>query len=247
MRQSISVVQLNRIGAVAVPIGVAAVIIPWRTTFALPAAALILVAAIAVLSIRGDRASGYLAAIVATLSFDFFLTRPYERLSIISRPDIETTICLFVVGVVITEVSVLSRLRHQRALDESGYVALMHRVSEEVASGRSTAEVIEAARTGLFALLSLRAARYESGTAERRRARVEPDGTIISGAITWSNESLGLPGPELEIAVRDRGRQIGRFVLTPTPGLPVPTRRLMVAAALCDLVGSALASVPRSA
>jgi hypothetical protein len=220
MRQSISVVQLNRIGAVAVPIGVAAVIIPWRTTFALPAAALILVAAVALLSIRGDRASGYLASIVATLSFDFFLTRPYERLAINSRPEIETTICLFLVGLVITEVSVLSRLRHQRALDESGYVALMHR---------------------------LRAARYESGSAERRRARVEPDGTIISGALTWNNESLGLPGPEVEIAVRDRGRQIGRFVLTPTPGLPVPTRRLMVAAALCDLVGSALASVPKSA
>jgi hypothetical protein len=58
---------------------------------------------------------------------------------------------------------------------------------------------------------------------------------------------MGLPGPELELLVRSRGRTQGRFILTPTPGHPIELQRRVVAVAIADQVGGAVASQLRSA
>jgi hypothetical protein len=58
---------------------------------------------------------------------------------------------------------------------------------------------------------------------------------------------MGLPGPEIELLVHDRGQTLGRFVLTPTPGFPVSLQRRVVAVALADQVGAVLRPRLRSA
>ena len=111
----------------------------------------------------GDRLAGYLASVVATLSFDFFLTQPYERLDITHRADVETAICLFVVGVVVTEIAMQSKRFHRAAREQSEFVGLIHSVSELATSGAQQAEVLDVVCEDLETLLHLRACRYEAG------------------------------------------------------------------------------------
>ena len=120
----------------------------------------------------GNRASGVLATVSATLCFDFFLTRPYEQFAITHRPDIETAVSLFVVGIVVTELAARNRHHHEVATEESDYVGLIYTVSELAASGAPAHEVLERVRGELIDLLHLRACRYESGVPERPVMRV---------------------------------------------------------------------------
>jgi hypothetical protein len=231
---------LASVAALVVPLGVAAILAPFRATFADTASALVLVAVIVAVAAIGHRAAGFLATVSATLWFDFFLTRPYERLAITHRPDIETAVCLFVVGIVVTELAARNRHHHDAAVEGSDYVGLIHCISELAASGTPALEVIERVRTELIELLDLRECRYEPGLPERSRMRIEPSGQVILGGNVWGVHEMGLPGPELDLLVQARGQTLGRFVLKPTPGLPVALQPRVVAVAIADQVGAAL-------
>ncbi len=238
---------IARVGAVVLPVGLAALLVPFRATFAATAAALLLVAVIVGVAAVGDRPAGYLATVAATLSFDFFLTQPYERLQITHRADLETAICLFLVGVVVTEIIMQSKRFHRVAQEQSAFVSLIHAVSELVTSGASEAEVVSLVSDELVALLHLRACSYETGDATRARMRIEPNGDVLLAGRLWDAHELGLPGSEVELPVHDRGLVVGRFVLVPTPAWPVSQQRRVVAVALSDQVGAVLRPHLRSA
>ena len=108
----------------------AAILVPFRPSFTNTASALILVAVIVAGATLGNRISGIMATISATVSFDFFLTRPYEQLAITRRQDIETAVSLFVVGIIVTELAACRRHHHETAVEEADFVALIHDVSE---------------------------------------------------------------------------------------------------------------------
>lgn len=233
--------------AALVPLGIAGMLVLFRTTFVDTASALVFVAAIVALAVVGSRTAGIVATTSSTLWFDLFLTRPYERLAISHRPDIETTVSLFVVGVVVTELAARNRRHHSTAIEEADYVSLLYRFSELVASGAPAADVLERTQPELIDLLGLRACRYEAGGSSRPRPTIEHDARVFLGVNLWSVEDMGLPGPEIELLVHGRGEVLGRFVLTPTPGLPIPFQRRVVAVALADQVGAALSPQLRSA
>ena len=234
--------QIALVAAVVVPLGVAAVLVPFRSSFANTAAALILVAVIVAIAALGNRVSGFVATVSATLWFDYFLTRPYERLAITHRPDIETAVCLFVVGIIVTELAARNRHHHATATEEAAYIGLIYDVSELMASGATPSEVLERVRRELIDLLHLRACRYESRLGERPMMRLEHDGQVLLGGRVWGVHDMGLPGPEMELLVQCRGQTMGRYVLTPTPGYPVTLQRRVVAVALADQVGASLRS-----
>jgi K+-sensing histidine kinase KdpD len=232
--------QLALVAAVTLPLGVAAILVAFRSTFANTASALILVAVIVAVAALGNRVSGFVATVSATLWFDFFLTRPYEKLAITHRPDIETAVSLFVVGIIVTELAARNRHHLATATEEADYVGLIYDVSELVASGAAATEVLERVNVELIVLLRLRAARYERGSQGRPMLRIEHDGQVLLGGRIWGVHHMGLPGPEIELLVQSRGQMLGRFVLTPTAGHPVSHERRVVAVALADQAGAAL-------
>lgn len=235
------------VAALVLPLVATAILLPFRESFANTASALVLVAVIVAAAVMGNRTAGLLAAVSATLCFDFFLTRPYERFTITHRPDIETAVSLFVVGIVVTELAARNRHHHDVATEESEYVGLIHTVSELAISGAPAHEVIERVRSELIGLLHLRACRYESGAPERAVVQVSHDGHVLLAGNVWDVELLGLPGPELELLVQNRGQILGRFILKPTPGFPVSLQRRVVGVAIADQVGAALRPHLRSA
>jgi K+-sensing histidine kinase KdpD len=233
--------------AVVFPLGIAAVLVPFRSSFADSASAVVLVAAILAVAAFGNRAAGLLATISATAWFDFLLTRPYERFAISHRPDVETAVSLLVVGVVVTELAARSRRYHQAATERLDYVGLIHDFSELVASGLPAELVIERARRELAELLHLRDCRFEPVAAGRTVALLEHDGRVTVGGMVWNVDLLGLPDPELTLLVQSRGSIRARFVMSPANSDPVSIQRRVVAVAIADQVGAALPSQRRSA
>ena len=97
------------LGACVVPVAVASALVPFRDDFANTDAALVLVLVVVAVAANGYRLAGVLAALSAGASFDFFLTRPYEQLTITRAADVETAVLLLLVGVGVTELAVRGR------------------------------------------------------------------------------------------------------------------------------------------
>jgi Domain of unknown function (DUF4118) len=234
-------------GGVVLPLGTAASLVPFRASFADAAASLVLVAVVTAIAIVGTRAAGYLAAVSSALWFDFFLTRPYDQLTITHRPDIEIAVSLLVVGVVVTELAARGRHHLTVATEESDYVGLLYESAEFASSGVGVDELIARVSDHLVELLHLRACQFEPGSRFERIRTLDHDGHVYVGNYVWPVDRWGLPGATLGLDVRAQGRIVGRFVLQPTTAEPVSLRRTMVAVALTDLVGSHLTPRLRNA
>jgi hypothetical protein len=96
--------------------------------------------------------------------------------------------------------------------------------------------------TQLGELLSLQDCRFVREPPSDKGAWIEPDGTVRLNPITWPTASYGLPTDRVELPVRGGGEMLGTFILTPTPTKPISRDQCMVAVALADQLGAALAT-----
>jgi hypothetical protein len=227
--------------AVVSPIVVSVALIPWRSQLDASDNALFLVLVIVAIASTGHRVAGFVAAIVSGLAFDYFLTHPYESFRITRHSDFITEILLLVVGLAVGQIA--ARGQHHRAAASEGrrQMAMLHSVTELAATGKDPETVIEAALHELSELLALRECRFTERHPGPDSARVTPDGQVNVGNRTWSTEDLGLPR-NVDLPVRSGGWLLGHFLLTPTPGKPISPERLLVAVAIADQVGAALAA-----
>jgi len=193
---------------------------------------------------NGYRPAGYLAAVSAAVWFDFFLTRPYERFTITRRADIETTILLLVIGVAVTEIAVWGRRQHAAASRRAGYLDGIHAAAQAVASGASPSVLIDQVASQLTRVLSLESCRFQHGAAGLGQpARMAHDGSVTVAHRAWDVEAEGLPqGTDTELLVESGGVFQGRFLMTPSPGARPTLEQRLLAVALADQVGAALAT-----
>lgn len=232
--------RLATLAGVFAPLVVAAVLVPFRGSFASTAAALVMVIVIVAVAVSGNRISGVIASASAALWFDYFLTRPYDRFVISHRPDLETTIAIFVVGVLVTELAARSRRHWQSATSSTAYVAMIHGVAVLAANSAPVAEIIDRTTDSLTKLLSLRACRFDRALSDPPLARIQSNGDVAHVGMRWPAKEIGLPGPDAEILAQWRGRVVGRFVVTPTPGVPVTLEQRIVAVAVVDVAAAYL-------
>ena len=127
--------RLALLAGFAAPLALAAILVPWRASFPNTDAALVLLLVVVAVAADGYRPAGFAAALSAAVWFDFFLTRPYERLSILRRTDIETTLLLLIIGVAVTELAVRGRRQHEVASRRAGYLDGISAAARAVASG----------------------------------------------------------------------------------------------------------------
>jgi K+-sensing histidine kinase KdpD len=195
---------------------------------------------------RGRRAPAALCALVAAISFDFFLTRPYQSFRISANRDLITELLFVVVGLLVGELAARGQ-RHRRAAAE-GRIDLgrIHDMAERIAGGEEPDFVVMAVATELRELLSLEDCRFVWDPPTGKGARIDPDGTVRLNPLRWPSASAGLPTRQVELAVRGGGRNVGTFILTPTRALPISQERCVVAVALADQLGSILSVRPES-
>jgi Domain of unknown function (DUF4118) len=190
----------------------------------------------------GGRGPAILCAVVGAVSYEFFFTRPYYSLRINDSNDLETTLILLVIGVAVGQVSVYARRRRREATAAGDELASMRRLAERIASGADDQAVVELTVGELVSLLALLGCRFE----------VEPTGPTLpvlerSGRVeapyrrVGSTGELALPPLGVRLPVVGAGRQVGSLVLEPDPAVGVSLEARLVAVALADQLGAALA------
>jgi len=230
--------------ALAAPLAVAAVLVPFRASIPNTDAALVMILVVVAVAANGYRLAGILAALSVAVWFDFFLTRPYETFSITRRTDIETTVLLLVIGVAVTEIAVWGRRQHTAASRRAGYLDGINSAARAVAAGGSASALIEHVTSQLAQLLALRSCRFQYGIAGvGRPARLRHDGSVTIGQRVWDVDAEGFPaGSDTELLVESGGLLRGRFLMTPASGVRPTLERRLLAVALADQVGAALAT-----
>ncbi|OAH09635.1 SpoIIE family protein phosphatase [Streptomyces jeddahensis] len=118
--------------AVVAPLLVCLALVPVRTRFPSTDAALVLVAVVVAVAAQGYRLAGVIAAVSATLCFDFFLVRPWQSLSLASAEEAWTVLLLLVIGVAVSELAIRGRSQRERALVAHGRLRLLHDASTAV-------------------------------------------------------------------------------------------------------------------
>jgi hypothetical protein len=229
--------------ALLVPPAVAAAMVPLRSSFPDPDAALVLVAVVVAISILADRVAGVLAAISSALWFDFFLTRPYYRFSITHRADIETALLLLGIGVAITELAVRAKADRATAARRADYLSGIQAAAAALSAASWSSSPSLQVTEQLTRLLDLADCRFQPGVAGvGHPARLEPNGRVrLPGGVSSAGGSLpsGLP---TELLVQSHGLLQGRLLMTPRPGASPDLERRLVAVALADQLGALVAA-----
>jgi hypothetical protein len=192
-------------------------------------------------AVNGYRLAGVLAALSAAVWFDFFLTQPYGRFTITWRTDIERTVLLLVIGVVVTEISVVGRRQHAAASRRAGYVDGICGAAHTVAAEGSPSAAIDQVAGRLAQLLLLWPCRFRYSVAGLGQpARLHTTG--------WSARPAGrgmrtLTGSPLVLAwscCQKRGGIFRGRVLPPFVGAHPAHEQRLPAVAFAGQAGAAL-------
>ena len=224
------------------PLVVSGVLVPFRDDLAAANVVLVFVLVIVLGATVGTRVSGALAAVVSAMAFDFFFTHPYQSLKIDSSDDVQTTILLLVIGLLVAEIVTFSR-RHRRASELRGdEITRLHRVAELVASDTDAEDVVLSVQAELIGLLSLRDCRFERPPFSSELPQLERNGAISGDHRHWIAGEYTLPEQGAEIPVLGRGKTFGRLVLVPDLSVGASIEQRIVGVALADQLGAAFAA-----
>lgn len=224
------------------PIAVAMALVSLRDVMLNTNLALVLVTVVVVAAASGGRQAGAVSAISAALSFDFFFTRPYLQLRITSADDVETALLLLAVGLLVGHIAGRSRRALSSAETRRGEIRRIYRIAELAALGDDVSDVVMAAESELTDLLHLQSCRFEAPPFDSTFERFERSGFVTGDNHRFQRTGLELPLEGVELPVLGRGQVLGRFVLDPTQGTGITLEQRVVAVAVADQVGAALAA-----
>ena len=224
------------------PFAVALALVPFRGDLPNATVALILAATVAALATTGTRLTAALAAFSAGVGFDLFHTRPYGSLSIARAQDVETTVLLLIVGLVVGQLAARNQSNRRLAAQTSYNLGRVHGVAEMVAEGAPIDQVLLASGNEISDVLHLRSCRFDPAFADPPGPFIEREGSVSWGALRWGFGTTGLPAEEVTLVIEHQGRPLGRFVLRAEPGTRVSADELVTAVALADQAGAAIAA-----
>ncbi len=126
----------------------------------------------------------------------------------------------------------------------AGYLDGINSAAQAVAAGGSASALIEKVTSQLTQLLSLRSCSFQYGVAGLGRpARMQRDGSVTTEQGAWDVDAGGIAGGAgIELLVESGGRFQGRFLMVPAPGARPTLEQRLLAVALADQVGAALAT-----
>jgi hypothetical protein len=239
-RGRIAPVALAWSAALAAPVALCALLLPWRDRIPALDVALLLVVVVVAVAALGRRAAGALAAVGAAVWFDFFFTRPYQQLAIGRPADLTIATVLLAVGLAVSQLAARARRLSVLASTDAGHLARIHRTAVLSRSPGSALTVVDHVRDELVDLLGLTECRFEYGSLLGRPPRLERDGSIVLDGRVWDTEQLGWPAEPVELRLTGNGRYLGRYLLEPVPGSRSSRQARLVAVTLAEQAGAAL-------
>lgn len=137
----------------------------------------------------------------------------------------------------------VSRRRWRRvAVARAGELRRIARVAERAVHAEDALDVVLAAQDELTALLDLRDCRFEAPPFGSTMERLERTGAVSWRQYRMVEGKFALPIAGVELPVVGRGRLLGRLVLHPATDRGVSLEERVVAVAIADQVGLALAA-----
>lgn len=173
--------------AASLPVATVVSVIPVRSHIENTNVALGLVVVVLLVSVVGGRWEGIVASVSSALSFDVFLTRPYNSFRITASDDLQTTVLLAIIGVIAGE--------------------LVERVRRSGARAAASESALKAAARELTRLLDLKSCRYVSGAIPKSMPELRHNFIRVPANLDRSAGGLvGLP-------MRVHGKLQGHFVM----------------------------------
>lgn len=228
-----------RVAAGILPIAVGCLLVSVRGELDSADLVLIMVLAVVVIAMAGDRIAAAIAAAGAAVSFDFFLTEPYGSLRITSASDITTTLILLVIGLAVGQIAIAGRERRREAVRAQEELERLELVAARIASDVSILPLIDLVETNVAGTLSLASCRF--GLQRPELPELLPDGHVETSTRVFTDGAFALPTEGVALAVVGAGETVGWLRLTPGAlvGVTIETRK--VAVALAQQLGAALA------
>lgn len=203
--------------------------------------ALALVIPVLLGAIIGGRLAGICSALVAALAFDFVFTKPYGSLRVESKDDVWTLVVLLIVSLVAAEVGIRARRGGVAARESRADIGRLVRVAELSATGADTDDVVSSVRAEMIGLFNLVDCVYEAAPTGTPLPRLGQRGALEgTKLVAWGD--FVLPTGGVEVAVRGRGRDLGRLVLYAHDATAASVEKRLVAVAMADELGVTLAS-----
>jgi hypothetical protein len=231
-------------GAFIASILVGIIIEPYRRTIGLENVTIIYLIIVVLAAAYGGRGAGLLAALSAALSYDFFLTTPYHRLTIDSLAQVVTVTLLFAAGIVASLAGRARRRSSVEARQQAGALRLLNAITQTVAGG---GDADRAAAEGLYELLDARrviikrseptgetvvadVGRTDEAPDARDLPHLDQQGRLPRGFLLWRNGSPPPPARGAAINLVRHDQRVGELVVLTDAGRPVlPTAGLTLA------------------
>jgi hypothetical protein len=215
--------------------------VPLRTHTQASNLALVMVAVAAAAAVPGFRLAAIAAGVSAGVWFDFFLTHPYQTLSIQHSTDVQTAILMTIVAALVGAIASRRRQAGEIAQQSSDEVVGLYVTAQMLSAGFRPPVVLETIAGQLQALLFVSRCEFDPGRPFHTEPMISRAGELDWRGHSWSLPHHGWPVVAVSLPVDSAGQAAGRFLLYgPATGGPVTSDRLLTALALADLAGAAL-------
>jgi hypothetical protein len=231
-------------GFAGLVVGVAALLVPFRSELGAANTALILVLVVVAAAAIGGRLAGAVTAVAAAISFNFFHTKPYLTVRIDDARDMLTVGLILAVGLSVGELGIArsrqsatrrSHLRSIRSLEEVGAL---------VSAGTGAEQLWPAVRTALMTTLGVRSAQFDAGV-HHPLPIIERDGRVDVHSRRYVNDGFVLPPDGVALDVVAEGTFLGQIVLAPDTEVGVSREQRRAAVAIADQFAIALKAEPQ--
>jgi K+-sensing histidine kinase KdpD len=227
-------------GFAALAIIVAAAMVPLRDRVGSANMALVLVLVVIGAAATGGRVAGAITAITASLSFNFFYTKPYMDLRVHAMRDVLTVVLILAVGLAVGELGVARSRQSATRRSHLASMRSLEQVGALVSAGAEPDEVWPATRDALISLLRVRAASFEALPSRSGLPEIERDGRIEVADKRYRGDGFALPDGGVALPVEAAGTRIGQIILDPDPEAGVTREQRRTAVALADQFAIAL-------
>ncbi len=231
--------------ALLAPLVAAAAMTPLRNHTQTSNLALVMVLVVAASVVPGYRLAALAGGVSAGIWFDFFLTQPYQRLSISDTLDVQTTLLMAVVAVAVGAIAARRRQAREAAQRSGGEVLDLYVAAQMLSGGATEQDLVNTVAAQLKELLFLTDCRFDPGRPALSEPLIDRGGELDWAGHAWSLTSSGWPDGTVSLPIYCTGRQVGRFLLTAPPRVAardeaLTVDRLLTAVALSDVAGAAL-------
>jgi hypothetical protein len=227
--------------ALLAPLAAAALMIPLRSRVLNTSLALAMVVVVALVVLPGSRLAALIAGLSAGVWFDFFFTKPFESFSIQRSADVQTTVLLALVAVLVGEIAVRRRQARGEMTTARQEVLSLYVIAEMLAAGSKAEQVVTLVAEQLRELLFLVDCRFDPDAQDGNGPTLERSGELHYGRLNWEPDRDGFPNREVMVPVEAGRHRFGYYILQgPALGIPISQDRRLAAVALSDLAGAAL-------